>query len=258
MFVVAAPGSGAARLARWLVRRPVRNLRVQALDALAGPDWRAVDDRWPEIDTARLRHRLGEFRRPSGARPARIECDPRLGLNVTRLADWFPRARFVYLYRDVRESLGLMLSRWLAADAPHRSGVTLADGRPWIGPLPSGWSRWTRRPLPEVVAWQWATTTTRTLDALAALPPERWCVVAFDRLLTDTGHEYRRLRGFLDLHRPVAVVPEFAAPGEVSPDPGLWRPHLDLLTPDVLKLAAAAADRAVRLFAESPQTRVSR
>lgn len=158
----------------------------------------------------------------------------------------------------MRESLGLMLSRWLAADAPHRSGVTLADGRPWIGPLPSGWSRWTRRPLPEVVAWQWATTTTRALDALAALPPERWCVVAYDRLLTHTDDEYRRLRGFLDLHRPVAVVPAFAAPGEVSPDPSLWRPHLDRLTPEVLKLAAAAADRAVRLFAESPRTRVSR
>lgn len=258
VFVVAAPGSGAARLARWLVRRPVRNLRVQALDALAGPDWRAVDDGWPEVDTARLRQRLTEFRRQSGARPARIEHDPRLALNVARLAAWFPRARFVYLYRDVRESLGTMLSRWLAAEAPHRSGVTLADGRPWTGPLPPGWSRWTRRPLPEVVAWQWATTTTRALDALSTLPPERWCLASFDRLLTDTDNEFRRLRRFLGLRRPVAVLPKFARPGEVSPDPRLWLAHADRLTPEVLKLAAAPADRAVRLFADTPQTRVSR
>ena len=258
MFVIAAPGSGAGRLARWLAKRPIRNDRVHALDALAGPDWRARDDRWPEIDTVLLRQRLATLRRRPGTRPMWIEQDPRLALNVARLADWFPKARFIYLYRDVRESLGTMLSRWQSGHHPHRSGVTLADGRPWAGPLPPGWSRWTKRSLPEVVAWQWAAATTRALDALEALSPERWCVASFDRLLSETDHEYHRLRRFLDLRRPVTVVPKFARPGEMSPNPRLWLPYADLLVPEVLNLAAVSADRAVRLFAEAPQTRVRR
>jgi hypothetical protein len=256
VFVIAAPASGAARLARWLANRPIRNARVQVLDALAGPDWRARDDRWPDIDRSLLQEQMLLLRQRQAGRVVRIEQDPRMSLNVSRLADWFPKAQFIYLYRDVRESLGRMLSRWQSAGSPHRSGVTLADGRPWRGPLPPGWSRWTKRPLPEVVAWQWATTTTRALDALEVLAADRWCVASFDRLLTDTDHEYRRLRRFLDLRRPVTAVPTFATPGELSPDPRLWRPHADALTPDVLKLAALPADRAVRLFAEAPQTRI--
>lgn len=257
MFVIAAPGSGAARLARWLARRPLRNARIAAIEALVGPDWRARDDRWPEIDTAELRRRLATLRHQF-PRLARIEHDPRLTLNVTRVAEWFPQAKFVFLYRDARECLASALMRWQTARRPHPSGVCLANGQAWVGPLPPGWSRWTRRPLPEVVAWQWAATTTRALDALDALPADRWCVASFDRLLTDADREDRRLRGFLGLRSTSTDVPAFAQADETSPDPRLWRPYAEALTPEVLKLAAPAADRAVRLFAEAPRTRVRR
>ncbi|HWT15271.1 MAG TPA: hypothetical protein VN581_05760 [Patescibacteria group bacterium] len=256
VFVVAAPGAQGRRLALWLsTGRELANSRLAGIESLGDPPGRARDDRWGDLDLARLRGQLAETRARGGGRLQRIEHDARFALNVTRLAAWFPNARFVYLYRDVRENLAAMLDRWVAAERPHDSGVTLRDGRPWVGPLPPGWSALTSRPLPEVVAWQWSTLTAAALDGLSGLAPSRWCVVSLDRLMSATADEHRRLRRFLGL-RKSATVPAFAQAGEHSPDPARWLHQADALTADVLKRAARQADRAVRLFADAPQTRV--
>jgi hypothetical protein len=260
VFVVGAPGAAARRVARWLGGRPALvHARCTVIAGLTGPAGRANDDRWTGLDAAPVRAAIERERELRGGRLQRIEHDPRLALNVGRMARWFPESRFVFVYRDARESLGRQLDRWRDGSTPHPSAVRLASGEAWSGPLPPRWSTRTSRPLAEVVAWQWAALTRQALDDLEALPPSRWCVAAFDRLLTVPDAEHRRLSDFLGLPQRNAAPPIFArTAGETSPDPANWLAHAALLTPEVLKLAATQANRAVRLFADPPQTRIRR
>ena len=255
--MIAAPASGALRLALWLSgARALQNTRMAAIEVTLGANWRTPSDQWPALPQAQLRAAMLQIVRARGGRLQRIEADDRFALNVTRLAEAFPRARFVYLYRDVRESLARMLDVWSSDLQPHPSGVQLRDGRSWKFPLAPGWSACTGKPPPEIAAWQWSTLTRNALDALESLAAERWCITSYDRLISHTDAEHLRLRQFLGLRERDAAwrAPRFRSDDQVSPDQRLWQHHGNALAP-VLAIAARQADRAVRLFAESPQTR---
>jgi hypothetical protein len=117
-----------------------------------------------------LRDRDG--RRPAG--DARmLEKTPKNALRVPFFDAAWPEATFIYLYRDVRETLSSMLEAWRCGGFrtyPRLPGWT---GQPWSLLLVPGWPQLNGRPLPEVVAKQWATTTETLLDDLEQIPRER-------------------------------------------------------------------------------------
>lgn len=55
--------------------------------------------------------------------------------------------------------------------------------------LVPGWHELIGKPLPEIVAAQWETTTRILLNDLEALAPARWCVARYDVLVADPGRE---------------------------------------------------------------------
>lgn len=264
VFVLAAPRSGGRRLARWLTG-PQGRLnpwleRIAAARAARGLAWRDRSDQWSALEATQCSPWLQPVLTQYAAVAPRVSFEYASAslLRVAALAHWFPQARFVLVYRDVRETLSLMLDGWLAARQPHASGIQLPDGMHWNFALPPGWSAQCSRPLPEIVAWQWAKLMRIGLDMLTALAGTRWCLAAYDQLLADPFGEARRILGFLALSPDRHPVPtqRFLPAGRRSPDASLWQRHADALQ-TVAPIVAAQADRVVRLFARSPQTRVS-
>lgn len=263
VFVLAAPRSGGRRLARWL-SGPQGRLNpwldgIGKARAARALDWRDTSDAWSDADAAAWSTwLLPALASRADGTGASFEFESASLLRVAALAHWFPQARFVFVYRDVRETLALMLEGWRAGRQPHASGVQLPEGTRWNYALPPGWSAQCGRPLEEIVAWQWAKLMRIGLDSLLGLAGTRWCLVSYDRLLDDPFGEARRLLGFLALPPERHPVPtqRFLPAGRRSPDAAVWQGHVAALQA-VAPIVAAQADRAVRLFALAPQTRVA-
>ncbi len=238
-------------------RRGFESNRLTAEDA--SPD---VVRRLQKAFFDRLRDRDGN-RLPPPADTATglrlLEKTPKNALRVPFLAAAFPDALFVYLYRDPRETISSMLDAW-------RSGrfVTYARLPDWEGPkwsflLVPGWREWSGRPLAEIVARQWAVTTSQLLDDLEALDPDRWCVASYDRLVAEPQKEIERICAFAGLpwDRTLTAPLPPARHTLTAPEPGKWRHNAKELKP-VMPLAAEAARRALNVFARPPATRLAR
>ena len=125
-----------------------------------------------------------------------LEKTPKNALRVPFFDAIWPDAYFVYLYRDVRRTLASMMEAWASGafrTYPRLPGLARL---PWSLVLVPGWRELIGRPLPVVVAHQWARTTNILLDDLSQVPKRT-------RLRP-------RLRGF----------PEVAAAGQSRGSPG--------------------------------------
>jgi hypothetical protein len=191
---------------------------------------------------AQLRDRVGA--RPSG--PVRmLEKTPKNALRIPFFAALWPDSEFVYLYRDVRETLASMIEAWGSGrfrTYPNLPGWT---GIPWSLLLVPGWQQLKGRPLPEVVAHQWAITTTIMLDDLAALAPERVRAIRYADFVADPDTRISSLvqsLGF-DWDRPLDQALPLSKYTLSKPDPDKWRRLEQFITP-VLPIVAEADERA--------------
>lgn len=127
-----------------------------------------------------LRDRDG---RPASGRVRMLEKTPKNALRVGLFDAIWPDAEFIYLYRDVRQTLSSMIEAWHSGrfrTYPMLPGWT---GLPWSLLLVPGWQQLKGLPLNQIVARQWATTTNLLLDDLERLPAERVHAVGYAELL---------------------------------------------------------------------------
>jgi len=272
IFIVCPPRSGSSLLFETLARAPdlftiggeshqliesipsltpaAHGWASNALDATDATD--GVNAFLKEKFVGRLRDR--DDQPPVGGPVRFLEKTPKNALRVPFLAEAFPDATFVYLYRDPRETISSMLDGW-------RSGrfVTYPDlpgwsGSPWSYLLTPGWPDLKDRPLGEVVARQWASTVDALLDDLEAVDPSRWCLASYDRLVAEPLEEITRLCAFLgldwddDLAEP---LPDSRHTLD-SPHPDKWRRNAEELEPQ-LEFIAPTAERARQAFAAPPR-----
>lgn len=131
---------------------------------------------------ANLRDREG--RAPPAFQPVRmIEKTPKNSLRVPFLQAIFPKAIFVFLYRDWRQTLSSMIEAWKSGrfvTYPH-----LPDWPPpaWSLLLTPGWQGLRGLPIAEIAARQWSTTLEILLDDLETLPPERIIAIDYEQLI---------------------------------------------------------------------------
>jgi uncharacterized protein (TIGR03032 family) len=275
VFIVSPPRSGTSLLFETLARSPdlvtIGGESHQVIESVPGlhpaaRDWASnrleAADATDAVVEALAAGFVGQARDRDGVMvggdgPVRLlEKTPKNALRVPFLAAAFPEASFVYLYRDPRETISSMLDAW-------RSGrfVTYRDlpgwgGPPWSLLLTPGWREFVGRPLVEIVAAQWATTTTTLLDDLAAVDPGRWCVASFDRLVAKPQEEAERLCAFLGVGLDQAL-PDQLPPSRhtlTSPQPEKWRRNAGELV-NVMAGVTPVAERARAVFAQAPATK---
>ncbi|HJQ37102.1 MAG TPA: sulfotransferase [Thermoanaerobaculia bacterium] len=125
-----------------------------------------------------------------------LEKTPRNALRVPFLDAVFPDALFLYLHRDPRSTISSMLDAWRSPWLATYPTLPGWRGHPWSMLLVPGWRELNGRPLAEIVAAQWATTTRILLDDLASIRSDRICATTYDALVAAPQRELERLCAF--------------------------------------------------------------
>jgi hypothetical protein len=266
VFIVAPPRSGTTLLFDLLAQaRDVWTIGgeshgvIESIATLHAParGWESNRLTAADADPATVRSLANGFRRrlrdrdgnrpPPGADGLRfLEKTPRNCLRVGFFAAAFPDARFIYLHRAARDTVSSMLDAWRSLRF-----VQFADLPGWPGPwsmlLVPGWRELAGKELAEIAARQWAAAITHLLDDLEALPPERRCVVDYERLVASPQQEAERLCAWMGVAWDRRVAAPLPPTGSVltPPAPGKWRRNGAALQ-RALPLIAGAAERAAR------------
>lgn len=266
LFVVAPPSSGARVLTEGLAGSP-------SAWTAAGPAGGAVTDEIPGLSpaargwdssrltatdaigpepgatlrallSAGLRDAGGEAPAPDATALRLLDATPENALRIPFLAVIFPRALFIYVHRDPRESLAGMIEGWESGRHVSHPDLPEWDGPPWSYPLTPEWRALRGKPLPEICAAQWTMTMRILLADLERLPAERWCVVEFNALRADPRAELQRLCEFTGLEWSDAMG---ATIGRGAPE--TWR-RREAEVEQVIAPTAELAARARTLIAE--------
>lgn len=193
---------------------------------------------------ARLRDRDG--RRPApGARPRLLEKTPRHSLRLSFFAAAFPDARFIYLFREPKETVSSMLDAWRSRRFVSYEELPEWSGPPWSMLLVPGWRQLSGKELEEIVARQWEAATTCLLNDLEALPREHWCAISYARLIAEPQSEMVRLCDWIGVEwdRTVTAPLPRSHSALTPPHPEKWRRNEKELT-RVMPLIEITAQRA--------------
>jgi hypothetical protein len=189
--------------------------------------------------------------RPSG--PVRIlEKTPKNALRVPFFETIWPDALFVYLYRDVRETLASMMEAWASGAFRTYPDLPGWTGYPWSLLLVPEWRRLIGRQLPEVVAHQWATTTEILIGDLKAIPKDRLRTVTYDALRQSPQAVAEALAISLGVGWDRQLGPDlpFSKTTVSRPRPDKWR-RLEGAIEAVYPIVSAADSLARQFLAEA-------
>jgi hypothetical protein len=191
---------------------------------------------------------------PPNGEARMLEKTPKNALRVPFFDAAWPDATFVYLYRDVRETLSSMIEAWGSGGFrtyPRLPGWT---GPPWSLLLIPGWRALNGRTLPEIVAHQWATTTQTLLDDLEKIPRQRLRGLTYAEFLAAPQTTVERIAGSLALKwdRRLSADLPLSKTTVSRPKADKWRtigPVIEAVLPIV-----EDADRRARAFVEKLKT----
>lgn len=141
-----------------------------------------------------LRNRQGEsyLGLTNERRPAEIcllEKTPRNALNIPFLLELFPNAKFVYLYRDPRQTVASLVEAWTLGLQTGRF-ITFPrlpnwDRSGWCFVLPSGWRNMLGKSIAEIAAFQWEACNRKIITDLKALPANRWQSIDYQTFIDE-------------------------------------------------------------------------
>lgn len=197
--------------------------------------------------------------RSASGRVRMLEKTPKNALRIPFLNAIFPDAYFIYLYRDPRATMSSMLEAWRSGKFVTYKNLPGWQGPPWSLLLTPGWRELSGKPLPEIVARQWAMATKILLDDLEQLPADRWCVAGYREIVEDPQKEIARLCEFVGIEwdRKVEKPLPLSRHTLTPPDPEKVKRNGPDLEP-VEYLTTELADRARDLFAKPPVRRIPR
>jgi hypothetical protein len=191
---------------------------------------------------AGLHDRAG--RPPAAGRVRMLEKTPKNALRIRFLQSVFPEARFVFLYRDARQTLGSMIDAWQSGRFRTYPGLPgWPSHQPWSLLLVPGWRELLAQPLHQVVRAQWERTLNHILDQLETLPRERWTALDYADFLKDPTTEIQRICATLDLEwdRELSQALPLSRYTLTRPEPDKWRKHAELIEPLMPGLASTVA-----------------
>jgi hypothetical protein len=167
-------------------------------------------------------------------RPARVtlvEKTPRNAMNVPFLLRVFPDARFIYLYRDARETIASLVEAWQVGLETGRF-VTFRDLPGWDRPawcflLPRGWRNLAGKSLFEIAAFQWAACNDKLIDDLQQVDDGRCAAVSYGEFIAEPGATVQRLARFVGIDDRLPTVNRQTLPLSRTtlspPAPEKWR-----------------------------------
>ena len=247
LFIVAAPRSGSTLLfetlargshlctvggeAHWLVENHA-DLRPGApgIDSNRLTADQATDyHRDSIIDQilARLIDAAGNPADPEGNRVF-LEKTPKNSLRIPFFNHIFPEARFVFLWRDPRESISSIIEAWRSRRFETYRQLP-GFGGPWSLLLPPGYEQLRNRPLEEIAAFQWESTNRIILGDIQALGAERSLRLSYGDLIADAAGAVTRILAFANIEVDSTLRHHLQSPlphsryTQTAPAAGKWR-----------------------------------
>lgn len=242
IFIVSTPRSGSTLLFETLAQAPdvytiggESHWLIEDIPAFApaAHDWASnrltADDAAPapveQLARAFYENLRDRDERPAEGRVRMLEKTPKNALRVPFFNAAWPDATFVYLYRDVRQTLASMIEAWRSAafrTYPQLPGWT---GIPWSLLLIPGWRRLNGLPLHHIIAQQWATTTELLLDDLSNIPRKRVRGMVYSDFLASPQTAVEALAASLglDWDRPLGRQLPLSATTVSRPGADKWR-----------------------------------
>jgi hypothetical protein len=213
-------------------------------------------DATPEV-AAELRSRFAQLLRdrdrrpPAGESVRLLEKTPKNSLRAPFLAEVFPDARFVYLYRDPRQVLGSMIDAWQSGRFRTYPDLPGWTGLSWLLLLIPGWRSLVGRPLGEIVATQWQVATELLFDDIDRIPDEKRTVLRYEALVADPAREVARICADVGFgwDRPLDAGLPLSRYTLSPPEADKWRRHAADIEPQLERLAGTIlrAERFVRI-----------
>jgi len=169
---------------------------------------------------------------PVKQRPNKIrfmEKTPKNALRIPFLNSVFPKALFIYLYRDPKENISSMMEGWRSRRFIAYRNLPGWPFKEWSFLLPPGWSSLQNRSLVEIAAYQWRAANSYILDDLQALPKSSWCLVRYSDLIQKPKETISQVSQFAGLtwdQRIEQVVSQslpVSAMTLSTPSPDKWR-----------------------------------
>jgi len=116
-----------------------------------------------------------------------LEKTPRNALNIPFLLKLFPSARFLFLYRDAKQTVSSLIEAWGVGLQSGRF-VTFRDLPDWHLPawcflLPRGWQQLRGKPVADIAAFQWCESNEAIIDGLSGLGTGGTKPVATERIV---------------------------------------------------------------------------
>lgn len=221
VFIVAAPRSGSTMLFEALQKNKdlwtigdESQREVESIPALhpANRDFESnelsANDYTPQIGALLMDAFMSRLQNASGSaylqtpveyRPSSVrflEKTPKNSLRIPFFRQMFPDAKFIFLHREAAPNIGSMIDAWLSQKFVTYDNLPGWAGAKWSLLLPPDWRSMRDRPLPELVAWQWARTNERIMDELSKLPRADWIDISYESLLGNPAEALQALCQF--------------------------------------------------------------
>jgi hypothetical protein len=183
-----------------------------------------------------------------------LEKTPRNALNIPFLLKVFPRARFVFLYREAPQNIASIIEAWANGLQTGRF-VTFRDlpgwdRAAWCFLLPPGWRGLTGKTLADIAAFQWSAGNRIILNELEHLPPERWISTDYSRLVGEPAETLKKIADFAGVDVPNLTSGMQSLPYSrttlTPPHPEKWRRHEEAIN-NVCDAWQPVADRIATL-----------
>ena len=168
-------------------------------------------DAQPEIITQlrqrfglRLQNRAGELfiehsqdRRPPFVRF--LEKTPKNALHIPFIKAVFPKAQFLFLYREPAANISSMMEGWRNQRFIVYRPLPSWPYRNWSFLLVPGWQAMIERPIAEIATYQWQKANETILDDLTALSASDWHLVRYDDLVHQPKESAQQIAKFAQL-----------------------------------------------------------
>ena len=142
---------------------------------------------------------------PDEGRPGQIcllEKTPRNALNIPFLNAVFPDARYIYLYRDPRQTVASLIEAWSMGLKNGRFQTFRKlpgwDRNGWCFLLPRGWRDLRGKSLAEIAAFQWIASNEQILHDLEQIGRHRMITMSYSDIVSQPDEELRRVCRFAE------------------------------------------------------------
>jgi hypothetical protein len=242
IFLVSTPRSGSTLLYETLENAPAlfatgneSHRLIENVPGLAPASREWESNRLTEADATpdragrlaegfyrQLKDRDGQ---PARGRVRMLEKTPKNALRVPFFNGIWPDSDFIYLYRNVCETLNSMMEAWHSGHFRTYPGLPGWPDGSWSLLLVPGWRKLKDLSLPEIVARQWAITTDVLLDDLEQLNEKKIHVIDYSAFLASPQTEIERIATGLGLgwDRQLGDALPLSKTTVSRPDPQKWR-----------------------------------